>query len=260
MPPSSSRSVPTARFAGTSRPARGPTRMGARRRRSGTSRHGMSIRTCAVPGTDARCWRQPRRGRGTGGIARWRRTRCSTTASATGRTRRPDTSRWIGSFNPASRSTEPADSLGGGVHAHSSLAARGFAAAALTLSLGLPACASGPSLAQAAIPPEKSMTRRASGTFEVKLVPQSPGDYADAATLARMTIDKQFRGDLEATSKGQMLSAGTASANSAGYVAIERVTGSLHGRTGTFVLQHSATMDRGAPQLVVTVVPDSGTG
>ena len=104
------------------------------------------------------------------------------------------------------------------------------------------------------------MTRHASGTFDVKLVPQVADDYADAATLARMTLDKQFRGDLEGTSKGQMLSAGTAIANSAGYVAIERVTGTLHGRTGTFVLQHSGTMNRGAPQLVVTVVPDSGTG
>jgi hypothetical protein len=104
------------------------------------------------------------------------------------------------------------------------------------------------------------MTHRASGTFEVKLVRQAPDEYADAATLARMTIDKQFRGDLEGTSKGQMLSAGTAIANSAGYVAIERVTGTLQGRAGTFVLQHSGTMNRGAPHLVVTVVPDSGTG
>jgi hypothetical protein len=104
------------------------------------------------------------------------------------------------------------------------------------------------------------MTRRASGTFEVKLVPQAPDDYADAATLARMTLDKQFHGDLEGASKGQMLSAGTAVANSAGYVAIERVTGTLHGRMGTFILQHSGTMNRGAPALVVTVVPDSGTG
>jgi len=104
------------------------------------------------------------------------------------------------------------------------------------------------------------MTPRASGTFEVKLVPQAPDEYADAATLARMTLDKQFRGDLEGTSKGQMLSAGTAIANSAGYVAIERVTGTLQGRTGTFILQHSGTMNRGAPHLVVTVVPDSGTG
>jgi len=96
----------------------------------------------------------------------------------------------------------------------------------------------------------------ATGTFEVKLAPQPVDDPG----LGRMTIDKQFHGDLEATSKGQMLSAATDVKGSAGYVAIERVTGTLHGRRGTFVLQHSGTMTRGTPQLSVTVVPDSGTG
>jgi predicted flavoprotein YhiN len=94
---------------------------------------------------------------------------------------------------------------------------------------------------------------RASGTFEVKLTPQ------ESATIGRMSIDKQFHGDLEATSKGEMLSAMTDVKGSAGYVAIERVTGTLHGRSGSFVLQHSGTMTRGEPQLSVTVVPDSGT-
>jgi hypothetical protein len=75
-----------------------------------------------------------------------------------------------------------------------------------------------------------------------------------------MSIDKQLHGDLEATSKGEMLAAGTAVKGSAGYVAIERVTGTLHGRSGSFVLQHHATMTRGAPQLDIIVVPDSGTG
>jgi hypothetical protein len=74
-----------------------------------------------------------------------------------------------------------------------------------------------------------------------------------------MSIDKQFHGDLEATSKGEMLAAMTETKGSAGYVAIERVTGALHGRTGAFVLQHSGTMNRGAASLSVTVVPDSGT-
>ena len=74
-----------------------------------------------------------------------------------------------------------------------------------------------------------------------------------------MTIDKQFHGDLEATSKGQMLTAGTGVKGSAGYVAIEKVSGVLHGRSGTFVLQHTGTMTRGTPQLTITVVPDSGT-
>jgi hypothetical protein len=75
-----------------------------------------------------------------------------------------------------------------------------------------------------------------------------------------MSIDKQFHGDLEAVSYGQMLSAVTSVKGSAGYVAIEQVTGSLHGRSGAFVLQHSGAMTRGAPQLIVSVVPDSGTG
>lgn len=104
------------------------------------------------------------------------------------------------------------------------------------------------------------MTTHAAGTFEVKLDPQAADDYADAATLGRMSIDKQFRGDLEGTSKGQMLTAMTDVKGSAGYVAIERVTGRLNRRSGTFVLQHSGTMTRGAPQLLITVVPDSGTG
>jgi hypothetical protein len=104
------------------------------------------------------------------------------------------------------------------------------------------------------------MTTLASGTFEVKLTPLPMADKAEDAPLGRMSIDKQFHGDLEATSKGEMLTAGTAVKGSAGYVAIERVSGTLQGRSGTFVLQHSGTMTRGAPQLTVTVVPDSGTG
>src|ERR1700682_2578115 len=95
------------------------------------------------------------------------------------------------------------------------------------------------------------MTAHAKGTFEVKLTPQAPG---------RMSIDKQFHGDLEATSKGEMLTAGTSVKGSAGYVALAQVSGALHGRTGAFVLQHSGAMTRGVPQLTVTVVPDSGTG
>ncbi|MGH7593116.1 MAG: DUF3224 domain-containing protein [Gemmatimonadales bacterium] len=103
------------------------------------------------------------------------------------------------------------------------------------------------------------MTTHANGTFNVKLVPLPPHDGAVGSNLGRMSIDKQFHGDLEATSKGEMLSAGTAVKGSAGYVAIERVSGTLHGKRGTFVLQHTGTMNRGMPQLSVTVVPDSGT-
>jgi Protein of unknown function (DUF3224) len=100
------------------------------------------------------------------------------------------------------------------------------------------------------------MTTLARGTFEVKLNPQAPDDPA----IGRMLLDKQFHGDLEATGRGQMLAAGTDVKGSAGYVAIERVGGTLHGRSGSFVLQHSGTMTRGEPQLTITVVPDSGTG
>lgn len=103
------------------------------------------------------------------------------------------------------------------------------------------------------------MTNQASGTFEVKLTPQAPDENGEA-TLGRMLIDKQFHGDLEATSKGQMLAAMTEVKGSAGYVAMERVSGTLAGRSGTFVLQHRGTMTRGEGQLTVTVVPDSGTG
>jgi hypothetical protein len=104
------------------------------------------------------------------------------------------------------------------------------------------------------------MTTRASGTFDVKITPQAADDKGEGAILGRMSIDKQFHGDLEATSKGEMLTAGTAVKGSAGYVAIEHVRGALRGRTGTFSLQHSGSMARGAPQLTITVVPDSGTG
>ncbi len=98
----------------------------------------------------------------------------------------------------------------------------------------------------------------AKGDFIVKLVPQK--DEQGDAKMGRMTIDKHFSGDLDATSVGQMLSAMTEVKGSAGYVAIEKVTGKLNGHTGSFVLQHTATMDRGTPHLNIFVVPDSGTG
>ena len=104
------------------------------------------------------------------------------------------------------------------------------------------------------------MTVLARGTFEVKLAPQASDPGESGTPLARMSIDKQFQGDLQATSRGEMLSAGTPVKGSAGYVALERVIGSLAGRTGTFVLQHHGVMTRGDGQLSVIVVPDSGTG
>jgi len=105
---------------------------------------------------------------------------------------------------------------------------------------------------------ENSVTTHAIGTFDVKATP-APADGLDAE-LSRLTLEKQFHGDLEGTSKAVMLAASTSVKGSAGYVAMEKVTGSLKGRTGSFILQHSGTMTRGEPQLKVSVVPDSGTG
>lgn len=103
------------------------------------------------------------------------------------------------------------------------------------------------------------MSQRARGPFEVKIAPQKPDNpQAEGAGVGRMSIAKHFHGDLEASSQGEMLAVQTVQ-GSAGYVALERVSGTLHGRAGSFVLQHSGTMDRGAPSLSVSVVPDSGT-
>lgn len=104
------------------------------------------------------------------------------------------------------------------------------------------------------------MTHRAAGTFSVTPTPQPPYDTVEGVSLGRVSIVKRFHGDLDATSTVEMIGARTPTQGSAGYVAIERVTGTLGGRAGTFVLQHSGTMTRGRPELSVTVVPDSGTG
>jgi uncharacterized protein DUF3224 len=106
------------------------------------------------------------------------------------------------------------------------------------------------------------MTRSiARGPFEVKLTPQkSDNPAAEGSGHGRMSLDKQFHGDLEATSQGEMLSVMGSVKGSAGYVALERVTATLAGRKGSFVLMHTGTMNRGAPGLVIQVVPDSGTG
>lgn len=99
---------------------------------------------------------------------------------------------------------------------------------------------------------------QASGSFEVELG-RLAGDTADGVSLGRLSIDKQFHGDLDATSKGEMLSANT-EVGSAVYVAIERVTGTLHGRSGSFVLVHNGSMTSAAQELTISVAPDSGTG
>lgn len=101
---------------------------------------------------------------------------------------------------------------------------------------------------------------QATGTFEVTLSPQGARENGEGVPLGRMHLDKEFHGDLEATAIGEMLTAVTATHGSAGYVAMERVSGRLHDRSGSFVLQHSGTMTRGAPSLTISIVPDSGTG
>jgi hypothetical protein len=106
-------------------------------------------------------------------------------------------------------------------------------------------------------PKEGVATAHATGPFEVKMTPQDdkPGD----GTTGRFTVDKQYHGDLEGTGKAQMLTAGSVAKGNAAYVAIERVTGTLKGRAGSFTLQHSGTISNGVQNLVITIVPDSGT-
>ena len=104
------------------------------------------------------------------------------------------------------------------------------------------------------------MTQHATGTFEVKTAPLDPAFKTEDNSLGRMSIDKQFHGDLEPASKGEMLTAGSPVKGSGAYTAIERVSATLHGRSGTFILQHSGTMSHGAFQLDIKVVPDSGAG
>ncbi len=103
---------------------------------------------------------------------------------------------------------------------------------------------------------EKTMTAR--GTFDVK-VTQQPQDDSAGGPFSRLFLDKKFHGDLDAASKGQMMAAGTAVEGSGAYVAFELVTGTLNGKRGSFIFQHKGTMRKGAYELSVTVVPDSGT-
>src|SRR5258707_13029581 len=106
-------------------------------------------------------------------------------------------------------------------------------------------------------PKGAGMTNHASRAFEVKLTPQD--DKSDYKSLGRMTLEKQWHGDIEGASKGQMLTGGDVTKGSAGYVAIEKFSATLNGRKGTFILQHIATMTRGEGQLTITGVPDSGS-
>jgi hypothetical protein len=104
---------------------------------------------------------------------------------------------------------------------------------------------------------EAPLTSHAAGPFDVKMTPQ---DDQAGDGVARMLLDKQYHGDLEGTAKGQMLTGGISSNKSGAYVAIEKFTGTLHGRSGSFILHHTGIMTRGTPDLTILVSPDSGTG
>ena len=99
------------------------------------------------------------------------------------------------------------------------------------------------------------------GPFEAKVVAQKPDNPpAEKAKIDRRSLDKKFHGALEAESQGEMLGAMTEIPGSGGYVAVERVAGTLDGKSGSFLLQHSSTMTRGVPKQHIFVIPDSGTG
>lgn len=121
---------------------------------------------------------------------------------------------------------------------------------------GLPLLATMPAPAQTPPPAE----RVARGSFTVQMKPQGDASASQGVSLGRLSLDKRFDGDLVGTGSGEMLTALTAVKGSAGYVAIERVSGRLQGLEGSFVMQHSGTMDNGAQSLSITIVPDSGTG
>jgi len=104
------------------------------------------------------------------------------------------------------------------------------------------------------------VTQHATGEFSVQVTPDGDNDKAPGSTLGRMLLSKELHGDIEGTSKGQMLTVGTDLKGSGAYVAVERITGTLHGRSGSFALQHSGTMSSAGPFLNITIVPDSGTG
>lgn len=135
-------------------------------------------------------------------------------------------------------------------------------ASSLVMIVVIAACAVSPARADSPATPSNAgaTMKHARGSFDVSLKPLDPYNKSSDAELGRRAIDKQFHGELEAVSQGEMLSAGTPTKGSAGYVAIERVTGTLAGRSGGFTLQHNATMTRGTPYLNIIVVPDSGTG
>jgi len=124
------------------------------------------------------------------------------------------------------------------------------------LAIGVLACCLAPVFAE-----QKVVMTRATGTFDVKLAPVGNDSTPEGPNLGRMSLDKVFKGDIDAVGKGEMITAaGIAVNGSAAYSAVERITGMLHGKKGSFALQHTGIMDRGKPSLTITVVPDSATG
>ena len=103
------------------------------------------------------------------------------------------------------------------------------------------------------------MNQHATGPFDVKMIPQPADPDAAGETIGRMVLDKKYHGALNAVGRGQMLAMRTAVAGSAGYVAMELITGKLDGRSGSFVVQHTGRMNRGVATIVLAIVPDSGT-
>src|SRR5215470_16275674 len=133
--------------------------------------------------------------------------------------------------------------------------------AVILISIGLSAAQSSPGRASSPNPQEnRHVNQHATGPFEVKVAPQKPdNEVAQAANIGRFSLAKVYHGDLEGTSNGEMLAAGDPK-TSAGAVAMERVTGALKGRKGSFVLQHTGTINRGVQSVwEISVVPDSGT-
>lgn len=130
----------------------------------------------------------------------------------------------------------------------------------ITIAAALAVLGAGLASGDAGAPKGTTMTKRAHGEFDVKASPLAQEQFEGGTELGRFSLEKQYHGELEATGKGEMLTAGTAVEGSAGYVAMERVAGTLGGRRGFFVLQHLGSMAGGGQHLTITVVPDSGTG
>ena len=142
---------------------------------------------------------------------------------------------------------------------HTRFGAGAIAALGIFLSAIPPAEAQSTAPRSAGIHQERVVTTVARGTFDVTMKPLPSDEIAEAAALGRMSIQKQLHGDITGSSKGQMLMTSSAVAGSASYVALERVTGTVHGKRGSFSLQHSAWMAGGQQGMTITVVPDSGT-